>query len=386
MPSVYIHIPFCQSRCIYCDFYSTTHIVKQEQYVDCLIREMRSRLNEWPLHDDLSLARAQTLSIYLGGGTPSTLPAPLLQHLLKTVVELFPPTQDAEITIEANPDDVTEQWVEMLKQTPVNRVSMGVQTFHDDLLHTLRRRHTAEHARHAVALLKKAGYHNLSIDLIYGLPGQTLEDWSNDIDAALSLGVPHLSAYSLMYEEGTPLMRLLEEGKVCEMSDDESWQCYDMLCKRLAQAGYEHYEISNFALPNHHSRHNSGYWEGTLYLGFGAGAHSYDGRRLRRCNVASLQDYLDALEQDCPSTDYYDTESLNDTDLYNEFVMTRMRTSKGVLLEELASRFGAEAYNHFMKMIQPHLQKGNLLQTGSSVCLTRRGIFVSNDVISDLFL
>ncbi len=395
MASIYLHIPFCQSRCIYCDFYSTTSLSVREQYTECLVHEMRQRQKEWPL-------RAQTLSIYIGGGTPSTLSAEQLQRILRQATGLFPVAADAEITIEANPDDVTDEWVEALRETPVNRISMGVQTFHGPLLHTLRRRHNAEQARKAVDKLQRAGYHNLSIDLIYGLPGQTLALWEADIEEALRLDVPHLSAYSLMFEEGTPLTRMLEAGLVEEMDDDLSWRCYEILCQRLEAAGYEHYEISNFARPGMHSRHNSAYWTGEPYLGFGAGAHSYDGQRTRRCNLDSLDDYLYCLSPDKEqqpraggqrATDnatggdtYFELEELSDTDLYNEFVMTRLRTSRGFSLPHLAARFGQEALAHCLEGLQPHLQQGHITKEGEQIRLTRQGVFVSNDVISDLFL
>ena len=378
MPSVYIHIPFCQSRCIYCDFYSTTQLSRQSQYIDCVEREMRLRHDEWPQH-------ARTSSIYIGGGTPSTLPAPLLQRLLDCTVALFPPAEDAEITVEANPDDVTEEWAKALRQTPVNRVSMGVQTFQDPLLQTLRRRHSSEQARQAVRLLREAGFENLSIDLIYGLPGQTLSMWQQDVDEALRLGTPHISAYSLMYEEDTPITRMLEEGLVEEMSDELSLKCYEHLCHRLAAAGYEHYEISNFALPKMHSRHNSGYWTGEPYLGFGAGAHSYDGQATRRSNKDSLPHYIQCLSGSA-DTSYFDLERLSPTDLYNEYIMTRLRTARGFSLGTLKERFGTEAASHCVQMMQPHLQKENLIQQGDQVYLSEQGIFVSNDVISDLFI
>ena len=380
MASVYLHIPFCQSRCIYCDFYSTTSLAKQQRYVDCLIREMQLRQAEWPL-------RAQTLSIYIGGGTPSTLPPTLLQEIFRRVTSLYPPTADAEITLEANPDDVTAEWIAELKQTPVNRISMGVQTFHDPLLHTLRRRHSSQQARQAVRLLQEAGYDNLSIDLIYGLPGQTMEMWQSDVEQAIQLGTPHLSAYSLMFEEGTPLTRMLEAGLVQEMSDDLSWQCYEYLCQRLEAAGYQHYEISNFALPGKHSRHNSAYWTGAPYLGFGAGAHSYDGQRTRRSNKDSLDEYLRCLSIDNGkgSDTYYELEELSDTDLYNEFVMTRLRTSQGFYLDELEQRFGKEALADCQEALHQHLVQGNITKEGQQIRLTRQGVFVSNDVISDLF-
>lgn len=378
MASIYIHIPFCQSRCIYCDFYSTTDIARQEQYVECLEREMLLRKNEWPQH-------ARTLSIYIGGGTPSTLPFTFLQRILKKVVQLFPIADDAEVTVEANPDDVTEEWASHLTETCVNRISMGVQTFHDTTLRMLRRRHSSDQARKAVQILKDAGYKNISIDLIYGLPGQTLEMWENDISEALKLQVPHISAYSLMYEEGTPLTQMLQKGIVEEMSDELSWRCYETLCTRLREAGYEHYEISNFALPGMYSRHNSAYWTGDPYLGFGAGAHSYDGQQTRRSNNGDLRAYLQCLSQeegDC----FYEIEHLSPRDLYNEFVMTRLRTSKGFNMEDILARFGTKAYEYCMQMAQPHLLQGNLKRVEKQICLTKEGIFISNDVISDLFI
>lgn len=384
MASVYIHIPFCESRCIYCDFYSTTQSAQKGRYVDCLIREMEQRRDEWQ-----DASRAQTSSIYIGGGTPSTLSPTLLSRILEAVTRIYPPMPDAEITVEANPDDVTDEWVEALTHTPVNRISMGVQTFDDNRLKLLHRRHTAAQAQEAVQRLKAAGYHNISIDLIYGLPGQTLADWEQDVAKAIALQVPHLSAYSLMYEEGTALMRLLDEGKVSEMDEDESWRCYELLCQCLEQAGYAHYEISNFALPGWHSRHNSGYWDGTRYMGFGAGAHSYDGMNKRRCNLPSLDDYMTALENTGTSATgshpYFEIEELSITDLYNEFVMTRLRTAKGLALDEVLQRFGNDLYQYCINTAKPHLQRGNLLQTGSVLSLSRKGIFVSNDIISDLF-
>lgn len=375
MPSVYVHIPFCQSRCIYCDFYSTTNISLQTEYVDCLKREIELRKSEWPL-------RARTYSIYIGGGTPSTLPITLLGKILDMVTEAFLPTDNAEITVEANPDDVTQDWVSGLRQTPVNRVSMGVQTFYDPLLKILRRRHSGQQAKQAVRLLQDAGYRNISIDLIYGLPTQSVEMWNQDVEEALQLGVPHISAYSLMFEEGTALSRMLENGLVEEMPDEESWRCYEWLCRKTAEAGYEHYEISNFGKPGYHSQHNSGYWSGEMYLGFGAGAHSYDGGRVRKANGDSLEGYIKALKA---GKTFYEEEVLSDEDLFNEFVMTRLRTSSGFSVEEMEARFGKRATCQCQNAMRPHLQNGNLVQIGSQVCLSRQGVFVSNDVISDLF-
>jgi len=372
MSGIYIHIPFCQSRCIYCDFYSTLYLDKRETYVEQLIQEMHSRKEELP-------ESSRTYhTIYIGGGTPSTLSPKTLQHLLQSTTDIFPISNDAEITIEANPDDVTTEWVRKLKDTPVNRISMGIQTFDDNLLKFLNRRHNSQQALDAVKHLQEAGYNNISIDLIYGIPGQDEKRWKEDVEKAITLNIPHLSAYSLMYEEGTQLTTLKEKGKIDEVNEETSLWCYDYLCKRLSEEQYEHYEISNFARQDYHSKHNSGYWEGIPYLGFGAGAHSYDGARIRRWNEGNVLAY----SENGPS---YETEELTDVDLYNEYIMTRLRTRKGISLQELHDKFGKKAYDYCLKQSKSHLQQGNLRQMGHILSLTHRGIFISNQVMSDLF-
>lgn len=372
MAGIYIHVPFCQSRCIYCDFYSTLHLDLRQGYVSQLIREMQDRKEELP-------SRARTYhTLYIGGGTPSTLPPDQLQRLIVQATSIYPLAPGAEVTVEANPDDVTPEWIAMLKDTPVNRVSMGTQTFSDDLLRFLNRRHSSRQAIRAVHLLQDAGYTNLSIDLIYGIPGQDKTVWQQDVGHALQLNVPHLSAYSLMYEEGTALTRLRDAGKIQEADEEHSLWCYEHLCDALQTSGYEHYEISNFALPGWHSRHNSSYWEGKPYLGFGAGAHSYDGTNTRRWNECDLKHYV----EQGPT---YETEELSPTDLYNEFVMTRLRTRQGIDLQLLRERFGPGMLHHCMEQAKPHLTIGNLQQTDNILSLTRHGIFVSNQVMSDLF-
>lgn len=373
MAGIYIHIPFCKSRCIYCDFYSTLHLDKRDAYVESLLREMKERRYELP-------ADCRTYhTLYIGGGTPSTLPPALLSKLIREAAGIFPLEPDAEVTLEANPDDIQPDLLAALKDTPVNRISMGVQTFDDTLLKTLRRRHDSTQAIQAVERLHAAGYHNLSIDLIYGIPGQDRSIWQKDVETALSLDVPHLSAYSLMYEEGTRLTQMRDRGEVCEMDEESALWCFRHLCERLREAGYVHYEISNFARPGYHSRHNHSYWQGIPYLGFGPGAHSYDGDRLRRWNESHLLDYLAQGAR-------YDTEHLTDTDLYNEYVMTRLRTREGIDLTDLQQRFGADKAAYAMEQARPHLQEGHLRQTGSYLSLTEEGIFISNQIMSDLFL
>lgn len=365
---IYIHVPFCQSRCIYCDFYSTTYGVEwKRSYLDALKREMQLRRTETDA--------AHIPSLYIGGGTPSQLPPAMLQEMFRGIKENFRLLPDAEVTIEANPDDVTPAWIDALRQTPVNRISMGVQTFSDALLRLLNRRHSSQQAMDAVRLCREAGYTNISLDLIYGLPGQTLQDWQRDVQQILSLKTPHLSAYALSYEEGTALERMLQEGKVSEVSDELSWQMYEYLMNESAAAGMEHYEISNFAMPGMRSRHNSRYWDGSPYLGLGPGAHSYDGECRRRSNNTSLRDYTLATG-DVP----HEVEVLTPDERYDELVMTRLRTSAGLPLNLLTP----EQHDYCMQMAEGHIRRGDLVQDGHVLRLSRKGIFISNSIISDL--
>lgn len=365
---IYIHVPFCQSRCIYCDFYSTTYGAEwKRSYVDTLKREIQLR------REEIDVTRVP--SLYIGGGTPSQLPSTLLQEVFRAIQENFTLAKDAEVTIEANPDDVTPEWLAALSQTPVNRISMGVQTFSDSLLCFLNRRHTSHQAIEAVQRCQDAGYSNISLDLIYGLPGQTFEDWCRDVKLLLSLDVPHLSAYALSYEEGTALSKMLQDGKVDEASDELSWQMYEYLMNETAAAGMEHYEISNFAKPGMHSRHNSSYWDGSPYLGLGPGAHSFDGGCVRRSNDTSLKDYV------CSTADVpHQKEVLTPEEQYDELVMTRLRTALGLSLSLLTP----EQRSYCMEMAEPHIHSGNLVQDGLVLRLSRKGIFISNSIISDL--
>ena len=366
---IYIHVPFCQGRCIYCDFYSTTEGEEwKSRYVDALLAELRMRRDELPL--------ARVHSIYIGGGTPSQLPARALSGILNEVCRLFPVDSDAEVTVEANPDDMTPEWLAALSHTPVNRLSMGVQSFDDALLRLIRRRHTAQQAVCAVEQAARHGISNVSIDLIYGLPTQTMEQWQADVCQALALDVQHLSAYSLSYEEGTPLWRMLEQGRIEEADEELSLCMYEHLIDSTRAAGFTHYEISNFCRPGRHSQHNSAYWHGVPYLGFGPGAHSYDGMRTRRWNLSDLKGYVQAAGSMPP----HQSEVLTDDELYDETVMTRLRTSEGLSLDLLTAAYRA----YCMAQAEPHLRAGRLEQAGSTIRLTRQGIFTSNDIISDL--
>lgn len=368
MAGIYIHVPFCQSRCAYCDFYSTTLSEEwKSQYLSALQREMQARRYE--------VGDKEIDTLYLGGGTPSQLPPTLLERLFGMVTGLFSLKENAEVTVEANPDDVTPQWLESLHRTPTNRISMGVQTFDDNLLALLRRRHTAIQAFEAVEACKTAGYENLSLDLIYGLPGQSIGMWRKDLAQIAKMDVPHLSAYALQYEPGTELYRMRQNGNVEEADEELSLEMYQELCSAAFAMGMEHYEISNFSHPGKRSRHNSGYWSQEPYWGFGPGAHSYDGARCRRWNNAQLKAYIEA-EGDVP----HGSETLSDEECYDELVMTRLRTIDGLPLSLLSQ----ENRIYCLRMAERHLNSGKMTLKDDVLRIEESGIFVSDDILSDL--
>ena len=411
MAGLYIHIPFCKSRCIYCAFYSTTDSALRQRYVEAVIKEMKTH----------PLPSIET--IYLGGGTPSQLTIPQLQQLFYNIYKVYhlPSLREGkgvEVTIECNPDDVTPEWAAALPTLGINRVSMGAQTFDDRRLRFLHRRHTAAQVEQAVRTLRDAGIRNISIDLMYGFPGETLEDWQRDIDAALALGVEHLSAYCLMIEEGTPLYEKMRDGENEKMRDGENEKMrkggeeereeeteramYELLIDRLTAAGYEHYEISNFALrpasvpayqPSpYRSRHNSNYWNDTPYIGLGAAAHSYtpaaatslsdspaESVAIRSWNVSDLRQYIEAIEHgERPC----ETEVLDEDTRYNDRITVALRTSDGLDLTTLSERHR----RYCMKEAHRFLSDGLLTLRGQHLVLTRRGLFVSDMVMSALMV
>lgn len=368
MAGIYLHIPFCKSRCIYCGFFSTTSLQKRHDYVEAVVKELHLRqpfLGDEPVD-----------TIYFGGGTPSQLPPDELERMLHTLYNIYNVREGAEVTLEGNPDDMTPMLLQRLQQMGINRLSMGVQTFDEERLHFLHRRHTAMQAIQAVRDAQAAGFSNISIDLMFGFPNQTLEEWKRDVQTALSLHVQHISAYSLMYEEGTLLEQMLTHGAISEVDEDVSLQMYEYLMDALKDAGYVHYEISNFSLPDRQSRHNSSYWHGIPYLGVGAGAHSYDGHD-RFYHPDSLEQYI---ADPCSLV----TEHLNDHERYDEYVFTSLRTAEGLHLTALEQLFGTSCKKYCLQNAQRHLKAGLLSLTGDTLRLTRRGLFISNEVMSDL--
>ena len=381
MAGIYIHVPFCKSRCIYCDFYSQTSLDLRQRYVDAVCREMEIRGMSLRAGTSAGMG-LQADTIYLGGGTPSLLTGQQLQQLFIYINKVYLPGSRLsvpvaqEITMECNPDDVTEAFADMLSRLPVNRVSMGAQTFSDKRLQFLRRRHHAAQVSQAVDRLRQAGIANVSIDLMYAFPGETQEEWLADIDQALALDVEHISAYALQYEEGTPLYTMLQRGEVEDADEELSRQMYYMLIDRLKATGYEHYEISNFARRGFRSRHNSSYWNQTPYVGLGAAAHSFDGER-RQWNVADIRQYMEGIEKGEPCVE---REVLTPDNHYNEMVMTALRTCEGLPMDSLEPGYR----DYCLKMSQPFVGSGLLAHDHGRLRLTRQGLFVSDMVMTQL--
>ncbi len=372
MFSLYIHVPFCATRCVYCDFFSNTDTRYKEPYLRAIEKEMELR-GEYIDDDTLE-------TIYLGGGTPSRLSGNDLERIFNAISRRFSITEGAEITLEANPDDIRPDYLSALRDLPINRISMGIQSFRPEDLRLLNRRHDREQAIRAVELCQAHGFTNLSIDLIYGLPGQTPEAWEENLRQAIRLGTPHLSAYHLTYEEGTALYKRLQAGQVEPVDEEVSVTLFHILTERMAEAGFQHYEISNFARPGFHARHNSAYWIGKPYLGLGPSAHSYN-RTSREWNVASLPLYLRGIESGQPATE---RETLDLSTRYNDFIITGLRTMWGISLDKLRTEFGEALLAYCQKQARPYIQRGLLRQENDRLALSQAGILLSDGIMSEL--
>ena len=371
MAGLYIHIPFCASRCIYCGFYSTTLSSLTTEYIDAVCKEMQ--LRKQYISEPVG-------SVYLGGGTPSQLSIEQLKKVFDNADRIWGLSHAKEITLECNPDDITKTYASSLSTLPINRISLGVQTFSDKRLGLLCRRHNTQQVYDAVSLLREAGFNNISIDLMFGFPDETIEEWEEDIRQALLLNVEHISAYSLMYEEGTPLFKMLQQGKVTELDDKISQDMYELLTKRLKEAGYEHYEISNFAKPSFRSQHNNSYWKSIPYIGIGAAAHSYN-RISRQWNVADIRKYIHDIQKgEC----FWESEQLDLRTQYNDLITTALRTSEGISLENVDSLFGENYKQYLLDCAEKNIARQLLTLKDGRLQLTPKGIFVSNDVMSDL--
>ena len=374
---LYIHIPFCKSRCIYCGFYSTTFLSLQDRYTDALCHEMELRSFK-----DLQASEPRLSTIYLGGGTPSLLSSRNIKKLFLYINNVYGQAmtpedwKQMEVTMECNPDDISDEFCNVLRQLPVNRISMGVQTFSDDRLRFLHRRHTVKQVEEAVKRIRDCGIKNISIDLMFGFPNEKISEWEEDIRHALSLNVEHISAYSLMYDEGTRLDEMRKQHLLKELDEEVSLQMYEMLIDKLTLAGYEHYEISNFALPGYRSRHNSSYWQNTPYIGIGAAAHSYDLHK-RQWNIADIREYMDSIEKGIIPCEY---EVIDEDTHYNDLITTALRTKEGICLNVLPDKYKS----YLIRNAQRHIENQLLAIDDGRLHLTRKGIFVSDDIMSDL--
>lgn len=368
MAGLYVHIPFCASRCIYCGFYSTTEWNLQSSYVDALLAELQMRKDY--------LKGEKITTVYFGGGTPSTLSPVLLRRLCDGISTALDTGDVEEWTMECNPDDVSPEFAEVLKSLPVNRVSIGVQTFDADRLAWLHRRHTPEQVVEAVRSCRENGIENISLDLMFGFPKQTVSCVREDVKKLLKLRPEHVSAYSLMYEEGTVLHKKLRDNEVEEVTEEESLDMYNAIIDDLSSAGYEHYEISNFALPGYRSKHNSSYWHEVPYLGLGAAAHSYN-ILSREWNISNLRKYIASVEAgELPC----EQEPLDEDTRYNDLVTTALRTREGIDMSRLTADYAA----YLKREAAHHIANGNLRVDGTNIHLTRKGLYVSDSVMADL--
>jgi len=372
MAGIYIHIPFCKKKCTYCDFFTVISPKFIPALVDSIVKECFLRQNY--------LQNAPINTIYFGGGTPSILNHEQFDQIFQTIFKLFNVTKDAEITFEANPDDLTTDFFEAIQPLPFNRISIGIQSFNDEDLLRINRRHTANEAINAVKNAQQAGFKNLSIDLIYGLPFQTLDDWKIQVETALSLNVQHFSAYGLTYEEGTVLWKQREKGLVQAVDDEIMNAMHLVLVDKLKQNGYEAYEISNFSLPGFRSRHNTSYWKQEPYLGIGPSAHSYN-LNSRQWNVASITKYIKAIDE---NSMFFEKEELSLFNRYNDFVMVSLRTLDGMDVNLLENEFGTELKRYCLQNIKTFIDSKKVDDSEGKLRLTSEGIQISNLIMVQL--
>jgi oxygen-independent coproporphyrinogen-3 oxidase len=374
MAGIYFHIPFCHTRCSYCDFYKSTQVKFKPELIQAILRELELRA------DYLTGETVET--VYFGGGTPSVLTKEELEAIFSAVYKLFSVSARAEVTFEANPDDLTRSYLDMLVATPINRLSIGIQSFDDQILQKMRRRHNSSQAVECVDDAFKAGFDNLSIDLIYGLPGLEPAQWEQNLLKAVELPVKHLSAYHLTYHEGTHFYDLLHKGIIREAGEDDSFLQFETLIDTAAQHGFEHYEISNFARDGKISKHNYGYWFGLNYLGIGPSAHSYNGKS-RSWNIPDLFGYMKQIGQrQLPQ----ETEVLSNADRYNDYIITRLRTKWGISDKTTALEFGEKYASVLKETALKYMAGGYILHNDGHYTLTRKGYFISDRITEDLMI
>lgn len=383
MSGLYIHIPFCNSKCAYCGFYSIASLKRKEDFLDSLRQEIVQRKGY--LHGE------KVETVYFGGGTPSILTIDELKSIFTQLHETFEIDPSAEVTLEANPDTLSLDYLEGLRSLGVNRLSIGIQSFFDEDLKYLSRRHNAEHALQSIQWAKEAGFNNIGIDLIYGLPTSNADRWSQNLDKFFELDLPHLSAYALTLEPNSILTKQISQGKAMPVNEEDAVRDYGILCQKMAQQGYLHYEISNFCKPGMHSRHNSNYWFGIPYAGFGPSAHSYDGAS-RQWNVSSVEQYDQGTPTGFPLSNLGyaertlgDRETLTPEQIYDEYVMLRLRTMWGIDLKYIKREMGERFSAHCERQAQPLIAQGRLSQTREFLYLTDEQMLFADGIAEELF-
>ena len=373
MNGLYIHIPFCKKVCFYCDFHFTVALKGKDRLLKAIEQEMSLR------KDYLSSPTLDT--VYFGGGTPSLLSIREIASLLEQIHRYYPVSDQAEITLEANPDDLNETYLKSLAALGINRLSIGIQSFSDEILTWMNRRHSAQQAIECISMCRSAGFDNFNIDLIYGVPGLSPENWEKDLDRFLAMDIPHLSAYHLTIEPKTVFGHYLKKGKIHEIPEAESIVHYNLLVDKMRQGGYEHYEVSNFCRHEAYSRHNSLYWKMGKYIGFGPSAHSYDGHT-RSWNVRLNNAYCQSIEAGIlPS----ETEFLTVKDQYHDYLLTGLRTVWGIDKSIVLERFGEKFLTHLNHELEKYQETNFIVQDGNKVVLTEAGMFVSNAILENLF-
>lgn len=372
MAGIYIHIPFCRKKCTYCDFhFSTTFQSYRDRMVKTILNELILREGE--------LKSEEVRTVYFGGGTPSVLTKEELNVILNEVRSHFNIVPDVEITLEANPDDINKELLRSWKEAGVNRLSIGLQSFRQEDLDWMNRSHTAEQSELAVKWAQEEGFENITIDLIYGLPAMSVEEWKEQVVKAIELGVPHISAYCLTVEPNTALAHLTKTGKITTPGDQVQSEEFTQLRNLLLENRFEQYEVSNFAKPGFESKHNSAYWKNEKYLGIGPSAHSYDGS-MRRWNVANNQKYMQQMEE---GLDYFELEELSDKDRFNELLLTGLRTTYGVNLSNLRAILTPNA--EFEHKLNSFKEKGWLIRSEDEIKLTPKGLLFADYIASELF-
>lgn len=372
MAGIYLHIPFCRKACHYCNFHFSTSVQQKDAMVKALLREAQLRQ---------SYLTEPVNTIYFGGGTPSLLSAEELNSLLEKMHELFTVTADAEITLEANPDDIGTAQLQQWRSIGINRLSIGVQSFHDSDLQWMNRAHVAAQSLQCIRSAQENGFDNISIDLIYGLPQQTDADWQSNLEKALSLQVPHLSCYALTVEPKTALAHQIDKHPEWQVDPEIQSSHFQLLIASSAKAGFEQYEISNFAKPGYRSKHNSSYWQGKSYLGLGPSAHSYNGKS-RQWNIANNALYIKSIEAgELP----FEIELLTDTQRFNEYVMTALRTSEGISLSHIRTGWGEDAASGLLHAAQKFISMNRARVHEDYLQLTAEGKFFADGIAADLF-